>query len=392
MENSLVTSVIAEILSPYELAEFFEEYWTLKSVFIPNNGRRFKQIFSWQKLNDILNFHEFDYPSLRLAKDGEVLPPKENAQFLKHCQEGATLVIDRLHKLVPEVAHFAAAIKEDLGHPLQVNMYCSWPQVQGFKCHYDTHEVFILQVDGCKEWHIFADTVKYPVKEEKSSAHHPPDSEPVLSCILEPGDVLYIPRGHWHYAKTVDKPSLHLTLGIHCLTGIDFLQWLTQQLQEEQEWRINLPILNNRNTTSLDKHLEGLTDNLTTYLQTGKPTIEYSEYLANSENLIPKYAFPYQAGYQIFAQGINTKFIRPKYQRSQIVELPEQQGYQIIVWHKEITLKGVPKSFVEQLFKQESFTGADVASWLPDDFDWELDIAPTLRRLVTEGIIFVANT
>ncbi len=265
------------------------------------------------------------------------------------------------------------------------------PQVQGFKCHYDTHEVFILQVDGCKQWHIFADTVKYPLKEEKSSAHCPPESEPYLSCILEPGDVLYIPRGHWHYAKTVDQPSLHLTLGVHCLTGIDFLQWLTKQLKEEQEWRTNLPVINNNCSVSLNKYLDSLTGSLANYLHTNNSSAEYAQYIANSENLIPKYAFPYQAGYQIFAQGINTKFMRPKYQRSQIIELPGQQGYKIIVWHKEIILKGVPKSFVNKLFHQETFTGIDVASWLSEDFDWEVDIAPTLRRLVTEGIIFVVN-
>ena len=69
-------------------------------------------------------------------------------------------------------------------------------------------------------------------------------------------------------------------------------------------------------------------------------------------------------------------------------ELPDGNGYKIIVAGKEVSLQGIPISVVEKLFTTETFMGNDVLNWLPD-FDWEIDIVPLLSRLVVEGIIFV---
>ncbi|MDY7016340.1 MAG: cupin domain-containing protein, partial [Cyanobacteriota bacterium] len=213
-DTSEPSSALAEIIRPYSQEAFLRDIWTQKSVRLSSGGdRRFDRLFSWATLSELLNHHEFEYPTLRLAKDGQVLAPVENANFLKHCQEGATLILDRVHKFVPEIDRFATAFRYEIGHPVRVNTYASWPGTQGFKCHYDTHEVFILQVDGCKTWSIFSDTVKYPLEDEKSALHSPPQAAPLSVWTLEPGDVLYIPRGHWHYAVATDRPSLHLTLG-----------------------------------------------------------------------------------------------------------------------------------------------------------------------------------
>ncbi|MEH1837976.1 MAG: cupin domain-containing protein [Nostoc sp.] len=132
--------------------------------------------------------------------------------------------MDRIHKLVPEIATFASKLRHSLGCRVHVNLYCSLAKQQGFSCHYDLHEVFILQIDGQKEWQIFNDTFKYPLPIQKSDLFSPPDEQPYLNCVLKPGDILYIPRRHWHYAVALDQPSLHLTVGVHCKTGIDFLE------------------------------------------------------------------------------------------------------------------------------------------------------------------------
>ncbi|MCZ0901418.1 cupin, partial [Microcoleus sp. HI-ES] len=140
----------------------------------------FAHLFSWEKLNYIVNFHQLKYPDIRLAIGGKVLDESANENLIKSCQSGATLIINEVHKLIPEIAHFAAEIKSDFGYGNQVNAYCSWPEKQGFSSHYDTHEVFILQVDGIKQWYVFEDTIKYPLKDQKSSSFPPPETEAYL--------------------------------------------------------------------------------------------------------------------------------------------------------------------------------------------------------------------
>jgi ribosomal protein L16 Arg81 hydroxylase len=381
---------LANLLKPYSLEEFLERNWTSKAVYIGNeDNKKFARLFSWEKLTYLLNFHELKYPDIRLALNGKVLDESENANLIKWCQEGATLIINQVHKFIPEIAFFTSEIKYDVGYGVQVNAYCSWPGQQGFSTHYDTHEVFILQVDGKKQWYVFPDTIKYPLPEQKSASFSPPEGEAYLSCILNPGDVLYIPRGHWHYAVALDEPSLHLTLGLHCKTGIDFLEWLVTEFREKETWRKSLPL--RVDTAPINNHINNLIQNLNHYLVNRNLGEEYSSYLDSLQKPIARYSLPYQAGFDIFPHGAKTKFISAKFQRVKILELSDGSGYRVITLGKEISLKGVPRSLIENIFTGEPFTGDDVMNWLPD-FDWEIDIVPLLERLVVEGILFINSS
>ncbi|HEY9633346.1 MAG TPA: cupin domain-containing protein [Coleofasciculaceae cyanobacterium] len=381
---------LVNILKPYSVEEFLKNNWTSKAVFISSEGhKKFNNLFSWEKLTYLLNFHEFDYPDLRLALNGKVLDESENANLIKWCQEGATLIINKVHKLIPEITAFTSEVKYDLGYSAQVNAYCSWPGKQGFSSHYDTHEAFILQVDGSKQWHVFPDTIKYPLSDQKSASFPPPEGEPYLSCTLNPGDVLYIPRGHWHYAVALENPSLHLTLGVHCKTGIDFIEWLVSELSKKEEWRKSLPL--RTETAPINSHIDTLIQNLSQSIKTNNIGDEYIRYLDGLDKPLSKYSLPQQVGFNIFTKGTETKFKNAKFQRIGVSELSDGSGYRIIISGKEVSLKGVPSSLIENLFTGEIFTGNDVISWLPD-FDWEIDIVPLLTRLVVEGIIFVDTT
>ncbi|NER28943.1 MAG: cupin, partial [Symploca sp. SIO1C4] len=313
--NSLV-----EILKPYTLEEFLKHNWTSKAVHIlSEETNKFADLFSWEQLNYLLNYHQFKYPDLRLALDGKVLDESANENLTKFCQEGATLIINQVNKLVPEIAKFATELKYDLGYGIQLNAYCSWPGKQGFSSHYDTHEVFVLQIDGSKKWYVFSDTFKYPLVEQKSKSLQPPEGEPYLSCTLNPGDVLYIPRGHWHYAVAQDQPSMHLTLGVHCQTGIDFLEWLVGELRQRQEWRRSLPL--RLEAKPVEVYLDKLVTDLDKYIYSNNLCQEYISYLDSLGKPVERYSLPQQAGFNIFDKETHTRFKVPQFQRFGISEL-----------------------------------------------------------------------
>lgn len=378
---------LTEILYPYSVQEFLDEYWTRQAVLIFHARReKFERLFSWEKLTNLLNFHKIDYPELRLSLNGKVLDASENENLIQRCQEGATLIVNGVHRRIPEIATLTSQICYELGCGAQVNAYCSYPGKQGFSIHYDTHEVFILQIAGKKQWHIFPDTFKYPLSEHPSKNFPPPEEKPYLSGTLKPGDVLYIPRGHWHYAVAADEPSLHLTLGLHCQTGIDFLEWLVSELRQQEVWRQSLPL--RTVTAPVEAQLNTLLQHLTKHLASENLPGDYIRYLDSLGKPIAKYSLPYQAGFNIFPDGINTRFSSKKFQRVQISELADANGYIIRISGKEITLKGITSTFAENAFTGESFSGNDVTNWLPD-CDWDIDIVPLLSRLVIEEIIFV---
>jgi len=68
-----------------------------------------------------------------------------------------------------------------------------------------------------------------------------PDGDPIDEFMLEDGDVLYVPRGHWHVASAVGEQSLHLTIGVNPATGVDLVAWLADQVRADEVFRTDLP-------------------------------------------------------------------------------------------------------------------------------------------------------
>ena len=132
--------------------------------------------------------------------------------------DGATIVLESLHRYWPSLARFCRDLELALGHRLQVNAYITPPSSQGFDVHRDTHDVFVLQLSGSKHWIVYdrADEERVLIDQE-----------------IEPGDVLYIPIGFPHAAKTTAAASAHLTVGILTHDGRDVIREVLKAAQDE---------------------------------------------------------------------------------------------------------------------------------------------------------------
>src|SRR6266851_3520842 len=79
---------------------------------------------------------------------------------------------------------------------------------------------------------------------ELSRASVPPAGA-LADLVLEPGDLLYIPRGCYHVAVPMNEPALHLTLGVKNPRGIDLLLWMAEQTRAAEIANRDLPALAN---------------------------------------------------------------------------------------------------------------------------------------------------
>ncbi|MGF1495011.1 MAG: cupin domain-containing protein [Microcoleaceae cyanobacterium] len=375
---------LAELLQPITVEDFFQDHWAQRAIALSRKGQRnFESLFSWEQLNTLLNFHQIQYPDLKLAMNGTVLNESENEKLLHWCRQGATLIVGQVHKRLPEVSAFAHQVQQELGERTQVNAYCSWSSQQGFQLHYDTHEVFALQVTGTKQWYVYPETFKAPLPSQRFTEATPPEGEPYLKCVLHPGDVLYVPRGHWHYAVTVEAPSIHLTLGVHCKTGVHFVEWLATELSHHEIWRKSLPV-----NLEAQPAIQNLVQQLRQYLTEENVSDAYHRYLKSLRQPTSPYTLPYQVGVNLFPQGVDTQFQVQSFQTIEILAGSHENHWQILASGKEVSLMGVSRTMVEKLFSQAQFSGWDVTAWFPE-FDWQLDLVPLLTHLVQEGIIFV---
>ena len=149
--------------------------------------------------------HEYALP------DGRVDLPR----LLRRFDAGASLVASQFHETHPPLGRFCRGLEKLFLHGCQTNIYLTPPRAQGFRSHFDTHDVLVLQVSGQKRWRVWdGQRVENPTRRTPWPGNLPPDGEPHV-IVMEPGDALYIPRGVMHDAATEPgAPSLHITVGL----------------------------------------------------------------------------------------------------------------------------------------------------------------------------------
>ncbi len=106
-------------------------------------------------------------------------------------EDGATIVLQGLHRWSEPVTRFCRDLELALGHPCQVNAYITPAGAQGLDLHEDAHDVFVLQAFGRKRWELHAAPREGP--------RAPLDVE------VAAGDTIYLPAGTPHAARAQDE-------------------------------------------------------------------------------------------------------------------------------------------------------------------------------------------
>lgn len=245
--------------------EFAEEHWgrapRLSRAAELSSG--FTDLIDAAAVDELVSERGLRTPFLRMAKDGAVRPAASftrgggagaaiadqaaDDKVLAALADGSTLVLQGLHRTWPPLVGFSVRLADELGHPVQVNAYITPPQNQGFAPHHDVHDVFVLQVSGCKHWTVHAPVVTDPLANQpferfKSEIAERVAGEPLIDTVLEPGDALYLPRGTVHSAQALGETSIHLTVGVHPLTRYELVRFLLDAVQDDPQLRASLPV------------------------------------------------------------------------------------------------------------------------------------------------------
>jgi len=248
---------LADLVAPIEVSQFFAAVQGRTHRRFAGQAGRFAHLLPWTDLNRALRQHRLDFPRLRLAQDGDVVPVHTytemvdtrrngqvprllNAPLSQRLRAGATLVVDSVQEMFDPVGDLAAGLEHDLREKIQVNLYAGWGTTHGFDVHWDDHDAFVIQIAGRKRWRLHGVSRPFPLQRDTELPTRP-EGEPIDDFVLEDGDVLYLPRGHWHDVSAIGEQSLHLTIGFNRATGVDLVAWLADQLRVEELFRADLP-------------------------------------------------------------------------------------------------------------------------------------------------------
>lgn len=243
------------LLSPIEESTFLEEYWEKKPLIITDRSEDYyNNLFSLSDVGPLLfqgrpleDVHLIKHPNPRINPSSPF-----NVQDIKRLyHDGHTVALNHVFLRHEALSLFTQEMEEYFNYRIGINMYLTPKNSQGFKAHYDYHDVFALQISGLKKWYIYEPCT--PLLPHEGYTQFMPfeyaqprsDELPPLlhEVILKPGDLLYLPRGFVHYAVTgPDDHSLHLTMGVYNVTWAELLSDALQAVARKNvELRQSIP-------------------------------------------------------------------------------------------------------------------------------------------------------
>ncbi|KAM9646247.1 ribosomal oxygenase 1 [Trichechus inunguis] len=247
------------LITPMPPEHFYRRLWEREAVLVRRQDHNYYQgLFSTADLDAMLRNEDVQFGQHldaaryingrreTLNPPGRALPAAAWSLY----QAGCSLRLLCPQAFSTTVWQFLAVLQEQFGSMAGSNIYLTPPNSQGFAPHYDDIEAFVLQLEGRKLWRVYRPRVPTEELALTSSPNFSQEDlgEPVLQTVLEPGDLLYFPRGFIHQAQCQDGVhSLHLTLSTYQRnTWGDFLEAVLPlavqaAMEENVEFRRGLP-------------------------------------------------------------------------------------------------------------------------------------------------------
>lgn len=244
-----------ELIAPVDSEVFFRDYWQ-KQILRGTTSASVQSLVSLADLEHLLTSLTNPGPDwIQVVKAGAtratsafctresfVSLPKIYASIAA----GYTIQMAKMHKRFAPIGRLcrsADAAFVAAGIPLArhvgSHLYLTPAHSVGFSPHYDSHDVFVVQIQGTKRWKIYGALEEFPVEMQHGDV--PRDQLPPLThdILLEEGEVLYVPRGIFHEAIAEDRHSVHVTLDVFNYTWADLI---SKMMLARGRFRAALPV------------------------------------------------------------------------------------------------------------------------------------------------------
>jgi hypothetical protein len=245
------------LIDPIEPTTFFSEFYEQKPLLIERQQpTKFAALLSIDAIDHYLSTTNPCRPDVFLVDAARDLKPEDYSfpnseppgridlpRAYQLFGTGATISLSQMHERLPSLAELCRAVEKTFSSHFQTNIYLSPPRAQGFKTHFDSHDVFVLQVSGSKLWTLYDTGVALPLRSQAFDPDKHTPGPPTREFTLHAGDLFYCPRGLYHSARSTDEVSLHITLGLIGKTWADVMvEAVSAACLASPAFRANLPV------------------------------------------------------------------------------------------------------------------------------------------------------
>ncbi len=281
--NAQANSIVGALIAPHTVEEFFSRYWP--DQYCATHGD-LSRLPAFLQIPELKNFQTLASKyrgsvSFGSGPHGSRTINLEKVNPATLFAMGLSVYLPDLAQAIPGAGVFLRQLEKELGineSSARIGAFAS-PKNDGISCHFDAEEVFSVQLEGIKRFHVArVREMAYPSGMQwgpgidayddmyPQMAQGFPDLEKAEFETIEmkPGSVLFMPRGTWHRTEASEN-SFSVSIILRPPTAADcVLEQLRLLLLQDAAWRRPLygawgeGVMQERALVEADKLLSGL--------------------------------------------------------------------------------------------------------------------------------------
>ena len=227
------------LIHPLSVDAFFADYFERRpGLFRRGPELKAEEIFSRRDL-DLYLSRDIPASEVRVVKTESTLDVAQitrpgsgfadAARLSQAYGEGYSISLHNIHGVNPTFNELQRSLAATFRARVEPNLYLTPPSAQGFRTHHDNQDVLVVQAFGSKRWTVFAAEIELP---NRSFVYEQDPGTILIEETLQPGDVLYIPRGFAHFAATSGEASCHVTFTLGTKRWLDFVNYVVDRYSD----------------------------------------------------------------------------------------------------------------------------------------------------------------
>jgi ribosomal protein L16 Arg81 hydroxylase len=249
-------SLLPQLLAPASVREFLDQYWPHRYFAAHGDFARLPPALRAPELTDFRALAE-RYAGWVTFGKGTLGPRTLSTRGMNPVQlyeMGLTVHLAEIERCVPALESLLRQLERELGLPAgctRASLFAS-PQADGVSCHFDSEDVFSIQLRGHKRFHVAPVTeIRHPfgmqfgprmrvfddLFPQAAGGFPRPEQVEFETVDMRPGSVLFMPRGTWHRTDA-DSDSYAVSLILRPPSAMEcVLRELKDQLMQDSDWR-----------------------------------------------------------------------------------------------------------------------------------------------------------
>ncbi|WP_426138709.1 JmjC domain-containing protein [Psychrobacter sp. TWR1-1-1] len=321
--------------------------------------------FSWDYVNEVYSRADVSDEKFKLMSGYEVPKNKYVETYdnlgktefrmvrpvlYDYLRDGATLVYNRITN-EPKIDRISKQIANFANAHVVTSGYAAFSSKSSYMAHWDTRDVFAVQLIGRKRWILKAPNFELPLymQQTKNFKNIKEPEEVYMDVVLEAGDILYVPRGWWHNPLPIGEETFHLAVGTFAPTGFEYMNWLLKHTPNILGCR--------RNFSSFDKDKQTLREISEDFSKILNDQSYYEEFLTQH---IGNQRLPTQISLDILGNNsLNSLHIDTKVIVNTNLLYFSEENFVVINGNK-ITIDDISEKLVRFLFERAIVSVKDI--------------------------------